>query len=115
MTSQLVIFRAFLFIFFRPPDPRSEKKIPVNQLIKKIWPNSLADFSSDKQLIRQDVQVFHRSLVVRIKWSKTNQFGSRLLKKTINSDTRLGALSHVSIHPHDQPVPSKRHRSCLLH
>ena len=25
MTSQLVIFRAFLFIFFRPPDPRSEK------------------------------------------------------------------------------------------
>ena len=36
MTSQLVIFRAFLFIFFRPPDPRSEKKFPVNQLIKKI-------------------------------------------------------------------------------
>ena len=26
MTSQLVIFRAFLFIFFRPLDPRSEKK-----------------------------------------------------------------------------------------
>ena len=25
MTSQLVIFRAFLFIFFRPPEPRSEK------------------------------------------------------------------------------------------
>ena len=25
MTSQLVIFRAFLFIFFRPPDPSSEK------------------------------------------------------------------------------------------
>ena len=38
MTSQLVIFRAFLFIFFRPPDPRSEKKIPVNQLIKRFWP-----------------------------------------------------------------------------
>ena len=36
MTSQLVIFRAFLFIFFRPPGPRSEKKNPVNQLIKKI-------------------------------------------------------------------------------
>ena len=35
MTSQLVIFRAFLFIFFRPHDPRSEKKNPVNQLIKK--------------------------------------------------------------------------------
>ena len=26
MTSQLVIFRAFLFIFFRSPDPVSEKK-----------------------------------------------------------------------------------------
>ena len=25
-TSQLVIFRAFLSIFFRPPDPRSDKK-----------------------------------------------------------------------------------------
>ena len=28
MTSQLVIFRAFLFIFFRPPDPRSENFFP---------------------------------------------------------------------------------------
>ena len=28
MTSQLVIFRAFLFIFFRPPNPKSEKKFP---------------------------------------------------------------------------------------
>ena len=26
MTSSLVIFRAFLFNFFRPPDPKSEKK-----------------------------------------------------------------------------------------
>ena len=26
MTSQLVIFRAFFF--FRPPDPKSEKKFP---------------------------------------------------------------------------------------
>ena len=36
MTSQLVIFRAFLFIFFSspPPDPWSEKKNPVNQLKK---------------------------------------------------------------------------------
>ena len=25
MTSQLVIFRAFLFIFFRSPDPKSEQ------------------------------------------------------------------------------------------
>ena len=39
MTRQLVIFRAFLF-YFSSPDPRSEKKNPVNQLIKKIWPLS---------------------------------------------------------------------------
>ena len=37
MTSQLVIFRDFLFIFLSP-DPKSEKKNPVNQLIKKFWP-----------------------------------------------------------------------------
>ena len=36
MTSQLVIFKAFL-LFFCPPDPESEK-IRVNQLIKKFWP-----------------------------------------------------------------------------
>ena len=35
MTSQLVIFRAFFSFFFRPPDPKSEKKILVKQLIKK--------------------------------------------------------------------------------
>ena len=27
------------FFFFRPFDPKSEKKIPVNQLIKKFGPN----------------------------------------------------------------------------
>ena len=35
MNSQLVIFRAFLFYFFRPPEPRSKIKIPINQLIKQ--------------------------------------------------------------------------------
>ena len=37
MTSQLVIFRAFLKKKFPPPPPpvpKSEKKTPVNQLIK---------------------------------------------------------------------------------
>ena len=29
-----------LYLFFRLPDPKSEKKIPVNQLIKKIWPHA---------------------------------------------------------------------------
>ena len=48
MTSQLVIFRAFLFIFFRPPDPKSEKKIPVNQLIKKFWPYHRLPTSSEE-------------------------------------------------------------------
>ena len=32
--SQLVIFRGF----FRLLNPKSEKKNPVNQLIKKFWP-----------------------------------------------------------------------------
>ena len=31
-------FQSFFIYFFRPPDPKSEKKNPVNQLIKKIWP-----------------------------------------------------------------------------
>ena len=38
MTSQLVIFGAFLLIFFIPPNRKSEKKNPVNQLVKKSWP-----------------------------------------------------------------------------
>ena len=28
-------FQSFFIYFFRPPDPKSEKKNPVNQLIKK--------------------------------------------------------------------------------
>ena len=35
MTSQLVIFRAFLFIFFRPPDPKSEKQNSCKSTNKK--------------------------------------------------------------------------------
>ena len=31
-------FQSFFIYFFRPPDPKSEKKIPVNQLIRKFWP-----------------------------------------------------------------------------
>ena len=33
----MVIFRAFLFIFFVPLT-LNLKKIPINQLIKKFWP-----------------------------------------------------------------------------
>ena len=43
-------------------------------------PISVEDFDPSKQLIRQDVKVFQDVLVVLIKWSKTNQFGSRLLQ-----------------------------------
>ena len=43
-------------------------------------PNSVEDFDHSKQLIRQDVKVFLDVLVVLMKWSKTNQFGSRLLQ-----------------------------------
>ena len=38
MTSQLVNFRAFFRPPPLPPDPKSEKN-PVNQLIKRFWPN----------------------------------------------------------------------------
>ena len=43
-------------------------------------PVSVADFDSNKQLVRSDVKVLNGALVVFIKWSKTNQVGSRLLK-----------------------------------
>ena len=33
----MVIFRAFLFIFFRPPDPKSEKN-SHKSTNKKFWP-----------------------------------------------------------------------------
>ena len=66
--NDAIIRCAFLYMFF------------LMARKSNIVPYSLADISSEKQLIRQDVQVFHHSLVVRIKWAKTNQFGSRLLK-----------------------------------
>ena len=58
----------FLFMFFLMA--RKSNMVPI----------SVADFDSGKQLIRQDVKVLTGAIVVLIKWSKTNQFGSRLLK-----------------------------------
>ena len=43
-------------------------------------PVSVTDFDPDKQLLRQDIVIFKGVLVVLIKWSTTNQFGSRILK-----------------------------------
>ena len=57
-----------LFMFFLMA--RKSNMVPV----------SVKDFDPDKQLQRQDIVVFNGVLVVLIKWSKTNQFGSRLLK-----------------------------------
>ena len=57
-----------LFMFFLMA--RKSNMVPV----------SAADFDPDKQLLRQDIVVFKEVLVVLIKWSKTNQFGNRLLK-----------------------------------
>ena len=45
-------FQSFFIYFFRPPDPRSEKKIPVNQLIKKIWPKCLGHWHFSLLMIR---------------------------------------------------------------
>ena len=58
----------FLFLFFL----MSRKSNMV--------PNSVADFNPHKQLLRQDVNFLQGALVVFVKWSKTNQFGARLLK-----------------------------------
>ena len=41
MTSQLVIFRAFLFIFFFVPPTLDLKKTYRKSTNKKIWPNCL--------------------------------------------------------------------------
>ena len=57
-----------LFMFFLMA--RKSNMVPV----------SVSDFDPDKQLLRQDIVIFKGVLVVLIKWSKTNQFGSRLLK-----------------------------------
>ena len=60
-----------LFMFFLMA--RKSNMVPV----------SVSDFDPDKQLLRQDIVIFKGVLVVLIKWSKTNQFGSRLLKVPI--------------------------------
>ena len=64
MTSQLVIFRAFLFIFFRPSDPRSEKKSRKSTNKKKIWPelhsnnnSSMSENVMSLQIIKLRVNV----------------------------------------------------------
>ena len=57
-----------LFMFFLMA--RKSNMVPV----------SVSDFDPDKQLLRQDIVISKGVLVVLIKWSKTNQFGSRLLK-----------------------------------
>lgn len=58
----------FLFMFFLMA--RKSNMVPV----------SVKDFDPHKQLLRQDVVIFKEVLLVFVKWSKTNQFGNRLLK-----------------------------------
>ena len=53
-------FNKFYFPFFRSPDPKS-KKIPVNQLIKKIWPKVLT-VSCDFISVRNEFQD-HKALM----------------------------------------------------
>lgn len=40
-----------------------------------LLPNSVNAFDSQKQLIRQDIEVLDDMLIVNIKWSKTRQYG----------------------------------------
>ena len=50
-----------------------------------IVPVSVTDFDPDKQLLRQDIKLFKAFFVVLIKWSKTSQFGSRLIQVSLVS------------------------------
>ena len=58
MTSKLVIFRAF-FLFCRPSDPKSEKKIPVNQLIKNLALERFVKYDEYKPLLLYNWQSSH--------------------------------------------------------
>ena len=58
----------FLIMFFLMA--RKSNMVPV----------SARCFDSQKQLLRGDIAVHDRMLVISLKWSKTNQFGDRLLK-----------------------------------
>ena len=60
MTSQLVIFRAF-FLFFCPTNSKSENKIPVNQLIKKIGPKLSTE---DSNVIVSRLTRFYYKVIV---------------------------------------------------
>lgn len=42
-------------------------------------PNTTATFDHKKQLCRHDIRATHEHLLIRMKWSKTNQFGGRIL------------------------------------
>ena len=84
------IWCCILFMFFLMA--RKSNMVPV----------SVKDFDPDKQLLRQDI-VFKGCLVVLIKWSKTNQFGSRLLKVPL-----------VTI-PGSDPCPVKAYRNMTMY
>lgn len=43
-------------------------------------PNSEADISKNKILLRKDIQLVNEMLIVSMRWSKTNQFGQRILQ-----------------------------------
>lgn len=58
----------FLFMFFLMA--RKSNMVPV----------SAGDFDSEKHLLRRDITLGEDLVVISLKWSKTNQFGDRLLK-----------------------------------
>ena len=48
-----------------------------------IVPPSLASFDKDKHLCRDDIDILDDKLVIRFRWSKTNQFHSRVIELPI--------------------------------
>ena len=76
MISQLVIFRAFfffnwsfseLFFFFFVPSTLNLKKNPINQLIKKFWPDLVPIGTDDPQIIKmvQTITLYKKFWVLR--------------------------------------------------
>lgn len=79
--KDVVIWCLFLFAFF------------LFARKSNLVPTTVNDLKSPKFLLRQDVSLNHGVLLVTMKWSKTNQFGQRILQ------TPLIKIPHSALCP----------------
>ena len=64
MTSYWSFSEVFFIYFFRPLDPKSEKKNPVNRLIKNLWPNDLNKKITYVKVQRQPTNKLHKLTII---------------------------------------------------